>query len=393
MVNSLITSWAIDPLRSSIGANGVGFILEGQMNDMLENHKIYGGVLAMTDLRSGDLFLEYEFLKYLLDFNVRVDRRVVIQPFAQFEKQKYILNKLELGASLPLNVTTRISAGPVFASTRFLEITSTSLLSPITGTPTDIQTYYGGANMEVVFDNTVVKGFNMYNGTRAKMQYTHLLGIGNSEQGFGKLTAEAKNHFPISREFILATRGFFGSFVGSKSPKYILGGMDNWIFNKTDDSGRGNPLRVEPGLDNRNLLFNEFVTPLRGFNYNAFNGDNVLLFNAELRFPLIKYFYRGPISSNFFRNLLAVGFYDIGSAWSGKPPFFRNNSINTEEINNPESPFRAVIQNYKNPWLSSAGFGIRTVLLGYYFKFDVAYPIVDYNVRDPRFFLTFGYDF
>jgi Tol biopolymer transport system component len=393
MVNSLITSWAIDPLRSSIGGNGVGFILEGQMNDMLENHKVYGGLLAMTDLRSGDLFLEYEFLKYLLDFNVRIDRRVVIQPFAQYEKQKYVLNKLELGASLPLSVTTRISAGPVLATSRYLEITSASLLNPQTGKSTDFRTFYGGANMEVVFDNTVVKGFNMYNGSRAKLQYTHLLGIGDSERGFGKLTAEAKNYFPISREFIFATRGFFGSFVGTQSPKYILGGMDNWILNKTDDSGSGNPLRAEPGFDNRNLLFNEYVTPLRGFNYNAFNGSNVMLFNAELRFPLIKYFYRGPISSNFFRNLLAVGFYDIGSAWSGKPPFFRNNSINTEEINKPESPFRAVIQNYKNPWLSSAGFGVRTVLLGYYFKFDVAYPIVDYTVMDPRFFLTFGYDF
>ena len=393
MVNSLITSWAIDPLRSSLRTSSVGFVLEGQMNDMLENHKVYGGLLAMTDLRSGDLFLEYEFLKYLLDFNVRVDRRVVMHPYAQNEAHKYILNKVQAGASLPLNVSTRITAGPVLASSRFLEMTTNSLLNPNAVGPTDLQTFYAGGNLEFVYDNTVVKGLNLYNGTMGRVQYTHLLGLNDAEMGFGKFVAEAKNYLPISREFILATRGYFGSFVGPGAPRYILGGMDNWILNKTDVSETGDPFYAEAGLDNRSLLFHEFVTPMRGFSYNAYNGQNVLLFNAELRFPLIKYFYRGPISSNFFRNLQAVGFYDIGSAWTGTPPFLRNNSINTRPINEPNSPFRAIIQNYRNPWLSSFGFGVRTVLLGYYAKFDVAYPIEDYQVRDPRFYLTFGYDF
>lgn len=397
MVNSLITSWAIDPLRSSIGGSGVGFILEGQMNDLLENHKIYGGLLAMTDLRSGDLFLEYEYLKYLLDFGVRVERRVVIQPLEGSERIKYVLNKLEFEASLPLNVSTRISAGPVFGTSRYLAITSSSLMNPrVGGAPTDLQTFYAGGKVELVYDNTVVKGFNLYNGTLARAEYRHMAGIDESEMGFGKFTLEAKNYFPISRDFILATRGYAGGFIGSTPPNFILGGMDNWIFNKTDDSETGDPLvpnPEKPYMDNRNLLFHEFVTPMRGFSYNAYNGKNVLLFNAELRFPLIKYFYRGPISSNFFRNLQVIGFYDIGSSWTGTPPFLRTNSINTVPITNPQSPFRAVIQNYKNPWLSSFGFGMRTVLLGYYFKFDVAYPMEDYQVSEPRFYLSFGYDF
>jgi outer membrane protein assembly factor BamA len=397
MVSSLITSWAIDPLRSSIGGSGVGFILEGQMNDVLENHKIYGGLLAMTDLRSGDIFLEYEFLKYLLDFNVRVDRRVLMQPLETQEKFKYILNEAEFEASLPLNVSTRIAAGPIFGNSRFLAITNSSLLNYSGNTDqTDVNTFYAGAKVEMVYDNTIVKGFNLYNGTLARAEYRQIAGLGDPEMGFGKLTLEAKNYFPISRDFILATRGYAGSFVGNSTPNFILGGVDNWIFNKTEESEVNDPFYADsdrPETENRDLLFHEFVTPMRGFSYNAFNGKNVLLLNAELRFPLIKYFYRGPISSNFFRNLQVVGFYDIGSSWTGTPPFLRNNSINTVPKLNPQSPFRAVIQNYKNPWLSSFGFGARTVLLGYYVKFDVAYPMEDYQVDEPRFFLSFGYDF
>jgi outer membrane protein assembly factor BamA len=137
----------------------------------------------------------------------------------------------------------------------------------------------------------------------------------------------------------------------------------------------------------------QYVTGLRGFNYNTFNGSNAVLANFELRFPIIRYFVRGPITSNFFRNLLFVGFYDIGSSWTGSSPFADENSVNTEVLNYPGSPFQARIQNFKNPWLSSYGFGLRTVLLGYYMKFDLAYPIEDYIVREPRFMVSLGYDF
>jgi outer membrane protein assembly factor BamA len=88
-----------------------------------------------------------------------------------------------------------------------------------------------------------------------------------------------------------------------------------------------------------------------------------------------------------------VGFYDIGSAWTSGSPFSKENDQNTEIIKNEGSPFQATIQNFKNPWLQSYGFGIRTVLLGYYMKFDFAYPIDDYQVTSLKFRVSLGYDF
>jgi outer membrane protein assembly factor BamA len=128
------------------------------------------------------------------------------------------------------------------------------------------------------------------------------------------------------------------------------------------------------------------VTSLRGFDYSTFNGENAMLFNVELRVPLIRYLAQGPITSNFLRNLQFIGFYDIGSAWTGPSPFATENSVNTEILTSGSSPFSARIQNYKNPWLSSYGFGARTVLLGFYVKLDVAYPVEDYQVKDPKVF-------
>ncbi len=172
----------------------------------------------------------------------------------------------------------------------------------------------------------------------------------------------------------------------------MLGGIRNWVFARRPNQEEENdPLATVSNVDNSNILFVDFVN-LRGFDFNKFNGTDVLTFSAELRLPVVRYFYQGPIASNFFRNLEFVGFYDIGSSWTGASPFSENNSINTEVIQ--EDPiFKAEIQNFKNPWLQSYGAGIRTVLLGYYLKFDLAYPIEDDVVGKPRFYLSLGYDF
>ena len=115
--------------------------------------------------------------------------------------------------------------------------------------------------------------------------------------------------------------------------------------------------------------------------------------NMELRFPIIRYFHRGPISSNFFRNLILIGFYDLGSAWSGPAAFANKNNLNATVIKDENSPFQATIKNFSNPWLYSYGTGIRTVLLGYFMKFDVAWPVQDFEVGSPGFYVTLGYDF
>ena len=53
----------------------------------------------------------------------------------------------------------------------------------------------------------------------------------------------------------------------------------------------------------------------------------------------------------------------------------------------------ATIKDFSNPWLSSYGWGVRTVLLGYYVKMDVAYAIENYKIAEPRFLVSLGYDF
>lgn len=385
--DNIVTSFVIDPLM------GFGINLQTQMNDQLENHKFYGGILIPTDLKSGSLFGEYRYLKHTVDFHARYNRKSLYRTIERSNwYQKYTLNTYELGASMPFNAMSRLTVSPFFETTRFWDLDPNNVISPTNG-PVTSQVNYAGIRVEFIYDNSSVEGLNVLRGSRGKFGLRHNEGMSDNQQSFSNLYMDLRHYQPIHREIVLAGRFFYGRYWGNNPQKYLLGGMDNWLFNSTNNTGTGDPLVSVSGVDNSDILYVQYVTSLRGFKYNTFNGENAMLFNAELRIPLIRYLKRGPISSNFLKNLQFTSFYDIGSAWTGSSPFATENSVNTEILDPPGSPFKARIQNYKNPWLSSYGFGVRTVLLGYYVKLDMAYPIEDYVIKDPEFFFTLGYDF
>ena len=382
--DNIVTSLTIDPLRN------FGFHIEVQMNDMLENHRFFGGIVQFTDLRSANVFAEYQYLKNRLDFKFRYEREGIYREAGDRDIQKYTSNHFYAGAALPLNVSTRLEVNPFLANTHYVDLSPTNSPVPVEGAQSTY--YFGGMKAGVVFDNTLTTGLNKRLGTRGRAFLTHYQGINDSERSFSNLEVDLRHYQKIHRSLTLATRVFYGNFFGPNKQNYLLGGLKNWVFaRRPDQSEENDPLATTTNVDNSNILFVDFVN-LRGFNFNKFNGTDVLTFSAELRLPIVQYFYQGPIASNFFRNLEFIGFYDIGSAWTGPSPFNEKNSINTEVIQ--EDPiFRAEIQNFKNPWLQSYGAGIRTVLLGYYLKFDLAYPIEDEIIGKPRFYLSLGYDF
>lgn len=390
--DNIIFSWIIDPLI------GFGIQAEVTVNDLLENHKFYGGVLATTDLRSGGYYGEYHYLRDRLDYHAGFKRKTIFRSvtnnLADYDS-KYVMNRVEVGVSYPFNIRSRIRISPFYTGTRSFDLDPTKLSYP-PGTPgvpepTDTQRDYLGGRVEYVYDNTVVNALN-FEGTRLKAFFEHYEGIGDSELNFNTFKLDLRHYHKIHRELIFAGRLYYARSFGNDPKDFLLGGMSNWLFNDTDnENSEGDPLNDPVDEDNSNILFVEYVTNMRGFDYNKFSGNNALLFNAELRFPIIKFFNSGPIASNFFRNLQLIGFYDLGSAWTGNSPLADENSLNTEIIE--AGNFRARINNFGSAWLASYGTGVRTVLLGYYLKFDVAWPIEDYDVGSPKFYLTLGYDF
>ncbi|MEP1778523.1 translocation protein TolB, partial [Reichenbachiella sp.] len=330
--NNVITTFKIDPIR------GFGILMEYEMNDVLENHKFYGGFLAITDLKSGDFFAEYRFLKYTIDLMARFDRNVYLEERFDFTGatdeiiQKYKKNTFTLGASLPLTVATRFDIQPFMTFTHFYNLNPDILAgnySLQSDPAVESKNTFGGIKAHWVYDNTLANGLNLYEGSRAKISFEHYQGLNNSALSFSNFSVDLRRYQKISRELIIAVRGYFGRSFGKHPKTYMLGGMDNWVANQSENTDQvDSPLHFSNTKDNTDILFTEFVN-LRGFDYNEFSGSNVLTFNAELRFPIIKYFSRGSIKSNFLRNLQLISFYDVGSAWTGKSPFNDDHEVNS----------------------------------------------------------------
>jgi outer membrane protein assembly factor BamA len=345
-------------------------------------------------MRNGDFYAEAQYLPKQVDFNVRFDRKGIRkETFVNDIAYKYALNRLEFGASLPISERIRFSAKPFGAFTRAVHLGRSSIGLKETS-PEPSNRFYAGLRSEFVYDNSIATGMNVMEGTRVKVSYLHYQGLNNSDNSFSQVSADVRHYQKIYKTIIFAVRGFGGSFYGKSPKQYLLGGMDNWIGNDSKYSGlTANSERNPLGLDslNEGILFAEFATNLRGFDYATLFGNNVLLLNAELRIPIVQVFTNSPITSTFLRHLQFVGFYDIGTSWSGNAPFGENGSVNYNEIKS--KPFEVRIKNYLNPWLYSYGVGMRSTLLGYYLKVDVAWPVKNYEVGNTSWFITLGFDF
>jgi hypothetical protein len=392
---NLLTNFLVDPLR------GFSMRIETQMNDMLEDYRILGGVqMSLSDFKSGDVFAEIQYLPHRFDYTFRFDRKVIFWKTPQnrstdVERQKYSFQKVEFGVSYPISVRTRVSLKPFVGFTQFTDLGFDIPQGIGPEFRPSAQQFYTGGKAEIVYDNSVSTGMNIIEGTRGKITATHNEALGNGQKSFSRVTVDIRHYQKIYREIVFAVRGFVGSSFGNSPKKYLLGGMDNWFGNRINYEGLQNPLVSQTGSYNENLLFTEFATSLRGFDYATLYGNNVALASAEFRVPLIRALSNGPITSNFFRNLQFTAFYDVGTSWTGALPFNAENSVRKRVV--PEvqsgSPFRIEIDEYLNPWLYSYGLGLRTMMLGYYMKFDLAWPVENYSVKNPRLSVTLGFDF
>ena len=386
--SNIVTSFLVDPLF------GFALQLETQMNDLLENHRFNGGLTFTTDFRSGRVFGEYQYLQGIIDYRAAYNRET-ISDFGTFVSQRQTLDRFELGASLPFTNAARIAINPFYQVSRFID-SSPAVIIPGAVNVRDrvVRNQYVGIKSELVYDNTRVLGFNIIEGTRAKVSYAFNRGIGDQSINFNDLRVDVRHYQKIFRELIFATRLFYGRFGGNDPQRFLVGGIENWLFfdfNEQNTLGIGENVADVDNDEFVDLNQVEFVSALRGFDFNAINGTNALTFNAEVRLPLAKVLYRGPITSNFLRNLQFVGFYDIGTAWTDVSPFGNINEVSTEVIES--GAFVVTLNNFSNPFLQSYGGGLRTVFLGYFIRFETSFPIQDGIQSGPRFQVGLGFDF
>lgn len=386
-INKVVTSVYQDNLM------GLGMIAEVGMSDMFEDHRINGGAFIVTDLRSSNFYAEYHNLKKRYDLHFSVLKQTIFQEFGG-ERLKYNRQEFSPAVSYPLSQSISLRVIPKLSQTRY---SVTNILPE----PDSID-FLASGGAELVYDNSVTTGVNMAEGTRLKAGFTTYKELENSSKNFSKFYIDLRHYQKVHRQIIWANRVSYGQFFGANPQRYMLGGVNNWLKrNNEDEDATGNEAIFHKQAPT-DLFYQEFATPMRGFKYNARQGHKYLLWNSELRIPVVQYLFgQAAIGSGFFRNLMFTAFSDVGSAYNGTNPFNRNNSYNTEVIggNVPgenqlnKNPFQAIVVNYRNPFMFGYGVGARTTLLGLYGKFDLAWGEENYERKGPSIYFSLGYDF
>ncbi|MFQ3577338.1 MAG: hypothetical protein SNJ77_12965 [Cytophagales bacterium] len=389
-VENLTASMNADNLR------GFGFYNEGSLIDVMGNNRFRAGALIFTDLRSSDMFGEYQFLKHRMDFSFRVDKRryFLINDASGLPLwHKNGLNIVEGKISYPLTNAFRIYAAPTYMNILFKQMQPIFL--PFRQ---DKDYHLAGVKAGFNYDNTTMYGINMMEGTRYAFMYEDYKGINVQNQDYGRLDFDFRHYKRIHKELLFAFRGAAGMYLGQAKKSFMLGGMDNWFNANSEFSGEDNPLarNTSPEIifdGNTDILLNQYVTNMRGFRFNSLYGDKYFLINSEIRWPIVKYIFgKRPLTSSFLRNLQLNTFCDFGSAWTGSSPFDNNNNYN-RQVFVQDQTISGVVQTFRSPVLTSFGFGLRSYMLGYYLKVDFARGIKDY-IRQPwQVHLTIGHDF
>tara|TARA_B100000614_G_scaffold76317_1_gene68174 strand:- start:1522 stop:4494 length:2973 start_codon:yes stop_codon:yes gene_type:complete len=372
---------------------GLGTQVESDFIELFEDHKFYASAfLPFSSLKSSDIFTEYSFLKKRFDFRISLDRKVLFtEDSEKFIYHKYLYNQINFNISYPISEFSRFEIAPFYSTYKFNDLD----YRIFNNTPPSFLFYeknnFYGYFLNFMFNNTNKISYNLEKGTKLKVSFRNYQ-TKNDANSFKNFSVDLSHHQPISENIIFSSRLYYGNSFGENPYKYMLGGVKNSLIRKFEDKGVNDPLLVSNGFNNYNFIFGEYIN-MRGYDFNKFDGYKVLVLNSEFRIPLVKALTGLNVSSSFLNSLQVAGFFDLGSSWNINSPFSNKSDVNTWIIKEPGSVFQAEIENSKNPWLASYGISLRSFITDYYVKIDIAKPVEDYQVKDTKFHISFGYSF
>ena len=395
--------------NSTLGANGTanttntvpfeypppGILLKANFKDLFEDYEFIGGIRIPTTFNGAEYFLIFNDKKKRLDKQYAIYRKNMRY---SSESGSFVPNRSEANVLLgqyslryPLDIFRSLRATAKLRRDRSTQLATD--LAAFNKPTRSVQR--AGLKLEYVFDNTLDVALNIKNGTRYKIYTEFFKSFDISildefsfefNNGFlGVLGVDARHYQRLAKHSVLALRFAGASSFGSQRISYYLGGVDNWLF-----PSYNNEIPVGSSSD-YTVAYNTLASNMRGFKINIRNGNSYALINSELRVPIFKYISR-RIRSSFFRNFQVVGFFDVGTAWTGLSPFSDDNPLNTTFIANGDL-VSVKVNYFRDPVVAGYGFGVRSVLFGYFLRLDYAWGIETRKIQDPRLYVSLGMDF
>lgn len=371
---------------------GFNFLTKISISDLFEDMRITGGFRVNPSL-DNEFLLSWEQRKNLFDHQIILDRqtfaRVPLAPGTLFDlNAKVNTSTVKYSVKYPFSPVAAVRLSLLYRNDRYVPLSNSDF-------PLALRSLYensGGLRLEYIFDNTRKVMLNILNGFRFKM-WTEYWRVKDTEHrdlftsGF-----DARHYQKVHRQITWCNRLAGGNSLGSDRLIFYMGGVDNWLYPKFNN----NVNIVKP----EQYGYQTLATNMRGFNQNIRNGNNFVVFNSELRIPLVRYLLDHPVRSDFLNNFQVIGFGDVGMAWYGANPLSDPNTENvvTYVDHDPVTGYGStgiiitVIDN-KNPLVGGVGFGLRSRLLGYFVRLDFGWGIDNMQFQKRVVALSFTTDF
>jgi hypothetical protein len=375
------TAWSADRVMTRIGYDPVfrmSFIGEVRIRDHQGNHQILIGFQPYMDLRSSETYVRYMNQKHSLDYQIGLSRSGRFLNRSGLSA-RYNWTQLDATFVLPLSRYLSIAAGGHFA---YIDRKNMQLLFP---REIDGHTFMTGGRLNLTYDRTLGSGDFVMAGTSAMFDLSNAHSLTNASDNFITGRFDFRKYVPLKR-VVLAGRVAAAWSQGSSPQQFFLGGTPDALLSRFANIA-DYPIE-SPSLPA--LRYMEFVTPVRGFQFNARNGTKFVVANAELRIPISRILLNS-LNSNPAYNVELIPFFDLGSTWSQGNPLSQKNPINTQTINS--YPLTITVQTLKSPFLMGFGTGTRFQIFGYAMRFDLAWGVDDYTVQTPRLHLSLGKNF
>ena len=357
---------------------GFNVMIGTTLKDLMEDYKIDLGVKLNTTLTNNEYVMRFS------QFGKRLDKSLTLHRYVTDNQSGYyyrtFTNEAFYTLSYPFSEILSLRGTAIYR----LDHTVNLSIDDYSLADRDTYRNWAGLRAELVLDNTKRIGTNLLVGSRGKIFAEYYQRIERNTANMIVAGFDYRHYTRISRNFIWANRIAGSTSFGKEKLIYYMGGVDNWIVPKFN---RDTPIDYS-----QNYAYQTLATNMRGFPQNIRNGNNFVVINSELRFPVFSYFMNRPINNNFIRNFQIIAFGDIGTAWTGWNPYSPNNSLFNHYIT--DGNLNICVTEMRNPIVGGFGFGLRTTILGYFIRGDMAWGVEDGKISNkPRFYVSFNLDF
>ena len=388
------------PIQLNSGTPLSGLIRLGT-TELMEDIKITGGFKISTNLKDNEWLMSYQNYKRRIDWGATYYRNTVSVAYgivdSSGQQQAYpgriFTNLYQLNVSYPFDRSKSIRLTTGIRSDK--QVLSASKNFPPTVGAEDQKTLYSTTKLEYIYDNSMNPAMNIWNGLRYKIYFDYNRQINKVQFADGPSTFnlgfDARYYYPIHRNFIWAGRAAGDFSWGNQKLIYYLGGVDGWLmFGQNNKDGKDRYFNTNnPPAADQNYAFESLAVNMRGFIQNVANGNNAVVLNSEFRLPVVSTFFDRTINNSFLNNFQIVQFIDLGTAWNGA-----YSGIKRPVAVYGQDPVQVKVKaGGIGPFAGGYGFGARSTLLGYFLKFDVAWPMNVFFKGKPVMYFALGLDF